>query len=128
MSKTNPAGTMFVGLIEELMDVLKDPSNSSVEVIMASFDSNATGDEKLVDGKLPVSIRAFEISGIDKNVRDSLRAEYDAAPLALLMIVYTTKTSKGSGVRSARFAEPGTDTKALANTALVQYAQRHPPK
>ena len=89
---------------------------------------DAAGQKKLVEGKNPVSIRSFEVENVDKAVQTGLRTEFEAVPLTLVMIAYTSQTAKGSEVRTARFAAPSDKKDTLAETALIQYAERHPPK
>ena len=51
MSEINPPGTLFLGVIDELMDVLNDSNNSHVEVVIASHEVNANGKIKSINGK-----------------------------------------------------------------------------
>lgn len=88
MGEVNPAGTMFVGLIPELMHLVADPNVSRVEVVIGSYDLDEQGNNKLIDGKESVTTRAYPIRSVDKPVRDNLRAQLNAVPFTLLMVLW----------------------------------------
>ena len=44
--ETNPKGTVFVELIAELMDLLKNPNVSRIEVVMANYELDDNGQRK----------------------------------------------------------------------------------
>jgi len=107
MSDINPPGTLFLGLVEELMDILKNPHNSNVEVVIASYEVDQEGKTKMIDGKDSIAMRAFEIGGMNREVQETLRAEIDAGPITHLMIPWRAGSPDGSGKPGiARFVSP----------------------
>jgi hypothetical protein len=92
MSELNPAGTLFVGLVGELMDLLANPNVSRIEVVMASYELDGHGQRKIEDGKEVVAIRPFIVRGMDKEVQTELRKEFDSGPINLLMVLWIDRT------------------------------------
>ena len=97
MSEVNPAGTVFVVLIGELLDLVKNPNISRVNVVIGSYELDDKGQQKMVDGKNSVTLRIFDIAGIDDDTREKLRAEIDGGPISHVMILWIDR-SKGVGV------------------------------
>ena len=93
--ETNPKGTVYVELIAELMDLLKNPNVSRIEVVMANYELDDNGQRKVDGGKEVVAIRPFNVRGMDKEVQDELRKELDSGPIALLMILWIDRTKAG---------------------------------
>ena len=93
--QTNPKGTVFVELIAELMDLLKNPNVSRVEVVMANYELDKNGQRKVDGGKEVVAIRPLIVRGMDKDVQEELRRELDSGPITLLMILWIDRTSAG---------------------------------
>jgi hypothetical protein len=91
MTETNPAGTMFLSLIEELMDLVGNPDVSRIEVVMASYDLDEHRGKKLVGGKHSIAKRAFVIRGMNKDVQENLRIEFDSGPITHLIILWTER-------------------------------------
>ena len=91
----NPKGTVFVELIAELMDLLKNPNVSRIEVVMANYELDDNGQRKVDGGKEVVAIRPFIVRGMDKEVQDELRKELDSGPITLLMILWIDRTKAG---------------------------------
>jgi hypothetical protein len=108
MSKVNPAGNMFLDLIEELMGLLKNANASKIKVVMASYERDEHGKNKVVSGKHSIATRGFEITGMDKEVQENLRTEYEAGPLTNLMILWMERCPDENKLRIVRF---GPDTK-----------------
>jgi hypothetical protein len=92
MSEVNPAGTMFVELIAELMGLLANPNVSNVEVVMANYELDVHGQRKMENGKEVVVIRPFAIRGMDKGVQNELRNEYDSGPITRLIVLWIDRT------------------------------------
>jgi hypothetical protein len=92
MSEVNPAGTMFVGLIGELMDLVKNPNVLRIEAVMASYELDDHGQRKVEGGKEVVAIRPFVVRGMNKSVQDELRREFDSGPITLLMVLWMDRT------------------------------------
>jgi hypothetical protein len=109
MSEVNPAGTVFLNLVAELMDLVKDSNASRIEVVMASCDRDGQGKEKLVNGKMSYTKRAFAIRGMDKNSQEKIRAEVDASPISHLMVLWV----QPGGLGMLRF-DPVTNQKTTA--------------
>ena len=93
--ETNPKGTIFVELIAELMDLLKNPNVSRIEVVMANYELDDNGQRKVDGGKEVVAIRPFIVRAMDKDVQDELRKELDSGPITLLMILWIDRTKAG---------------------------------
>lgn len=91
----NPKGTVFVELIAELMDLLKNPNVSRIEVVMANYELDGNGQRKVDGGKEAIAIRPFIVRGMDKEVEDELRKELDSGPITLLMILWIDRTKAG---------------------------------
>jgi|SRR5271155_2754008 len=115
MTEINPAGTMFVELIAELMDLVADPNVSRIEVAMGSYNLDEHGNRLLVNGKESVALRAFRIGGMHKEVEQGLRAEFDAQPITLLMILWTDRSRKSNSLGVISF-DPAT-IKKVAGTS-----------
>jgi hypothetical protein len=69
MAEVNPAGTMFLGLVDELMDLVKNADVSRIEVVMAGYELDRDGEKKLINGKHSIAQRAFKIRGMNKDVQ-----------------------------------------------------------
>jgi hypothetical protein len=131
MTQFNPPGTMFLGLIEELMDLLKKPEVSRIEVVMASYEHNQNGENKLLDGKHSVALRGFVIRGMNKEVQEKLREQFEAEPITHLVIFWIERFQNENKVGILRF-DPVTKKKAIHNSpldeveknALSDYVQR----
>jgi hypothetical protein len=95
VSEINPKGTAFVGLVGELTDLLAKPDISRIEVVIGSFALDESGKRKLFGGQASLTTRAFQIGGMNEEVRESLRKEFDASPVNLLMILWTDRSPKG---------------------------------
>jgi hypothetical protein len=93
--ETNPKGTIFVELIAELMDLLKNPNVSRIEVVIANYELDDNGQRKVDGGKEVVAIRPFIVRAMDKDVQDELRKELDSGPITLLMILWIDRTKAG---------------------------------
>lgn len=115
MAQVNPPGTMFLGLIEELMDLLKKPEVSRVQVVMASYELDQHDENKLVDGKHSVALRGFVIRGMNKEVQENLREQFEAGPITHLMIFWIERFQNENKVGILRF-DPV--TKKKGNTQL----------
>jgi len=130
VEKPNPKGTMFVELIPKLMDLLKDPNVSRIEVVMASYELDDNGQRKMEGGKEVIAIRPFIVSGMDKKVQDELRKEYESGPITLLMILWMDRTR--AGMPGMFFFDPADRKRThgiggmdhLEKTAMADYLNR----
>jgi hypothetical protein len=112
MSEINPAGTMFLGLVGELMDLVKNPNATRIEVVMAGYELDDLGVNKLVGGKHSIAIRAFAINGMNKEVQEKLREQFDAGSITHLMVLWV----RPGGMGMAKF-DPSTNQKTAAGIA-----------
>jgi hypothetical protein len=131
MTEINPAGTLFLGLIEELIDLLQDPNVSRIEVVIGGHEVDENDKPKLVDGKESFALRPFAISGMDTQVQEALRREIESGPVNLLMIFCVDRTQTGVPVRFAIFGEAGkkrtpgvAGMSRLEKTAFADYLNR----
>jgi hypothetical protein len=81
MTEINPEGTIFLGLVDVLIDLFKRPEVSRVEVAMGSIDENTH--ELLIAG---MTLRA-----INKEAQEGLRKAIDAKPHCCLMVIWTER-------------------------------------
>jgi len=112
MTAINPPGTMFLGLIEELMDLVKNPAVSRIEVLMANYELDERGEKKMVDGKHSIAKCAFAIRGMNKEVQDKLRQQFEAALISHLMILWMEQFQNERKMGIASF-NPVTKKKAV---------------
>jgi|ERR1700723_636725 len=98
VSEINPGGTAFLGVIDELIDLLRNPSVSRIEVVIASYELNDDGEHKMTGGKDSVAMRPIAISGMSREVQESLRTEINAAPILHLMILWIDRAHPPMGV------------------------------
>jgi len=131
MADVNPAGTAFLGLIDALIDLTKDPNVSNIEVVMGSYEVDEQGKDKLVDGQLSVALRGFAVRGMNKDVQEGLRKQIEAGPLAYLMILWTDRSRKESPLGIMTF-DPVTKRQKqgmagldkVQKSAISEYLQR----
>jgi hypothetical protein len=75
--KAQPAGTQFLGLVDSLIDLFKQPGISEVDVVFINYKVDAKG-ERIVEGGMNVEeIRAVGIRAINKEVQEELRKQWD---------------------------------------------------
>ncbi len=100
---------------------------------MASPELDEQGGEKLVNGKLSIVKRAFVIRGMDKNVQDRLREQYDALPISHLLILWMERFEKENKLgffainpeTKAKIVS-GTDYDAVEKSVISDYLNRPP--
>jgi hypothetical protein len=129
MSELNPAGTMFLGLIDALMDLVMKPTVSKIEVIMAGYELDDHGAEKLVNGQHSIEIRPFPISSMNEDVQEKLREEFESAPISHLMILFMERFQNESKMGIVKFGgEQKTggmsNYDAVEKTAISGYLHR----
>jgi hypothetical protein len=132
MSEANPPGTVFVVLIGELLDLVRNPDIAKISVVIGSYELDHKGANKMVNGKASVALRSFEIGGMNEEVQEKLRAEIEAGPIGHLMVLWIDRF-KGLGF--ARF-DPVTDRKSASmsdldnveKSMIADYLQRLKPK
>jgi len=86
--KINPAGTMYLGLIDMLIDLFKGSGVSNVEVNFISYRMDDKGQILLEDGQDVVEIRPFAIGGLSTKIREELKKEYDSTGHLISLIVF----------------------------------------
>jgi hypothetical protein len=131
MGEANPAGTAFLGLIDALIDLTKDPNVSNIEVVMGSYEIDEQGKDKLIDGQLSVALRGVVVRGMNKAVQEELRKEIEAGPLSYLMILWTERSARGPlGIMTfdpvtKQQREPGVaGLDKVQKSAIADYLQR----
>jgi hypothetical protein len=73
MSQVNPAGAAILGLIETLIDLVKNPDASRIEVAMASYHLDAQGLKIREGGKHSIALRSFEVKDMNSDTQEQLR-------------------------------------------------------
>jgi hypothetical protein len=133
MSQVNPAGTATLGLAETLIDLVKTPDASRIEVAMARYRLDAQGMKIMMeDGKHSIAIRSLEVKDMDTDTQEKLRRELEAVPISCLMVLWMQGTGKDSKLGAATFDPETRSRKARASTldevdrfAISDYIQRH---
>jgi hypothetical protein len=133
MSQVNPAGNATLGLIETLIDLVKNPDASRIEVAMARYRLDAQGLKiRLEDGTHSIAIRSLEVKDVDTNTQEKLRRELEAVPISCLMVLWMQGSGKESKLGAATFDPKTNSRKARAATldevekfTLSDYIQRH---
>jgi hypothetical protein len=133
MSQVNPAGSATLGLIETLIDLVKNPDVSRIEVAMARYRLDAQGMKIMMeDGKHSIAIRSLEVKDMDTDTQEKLRRELEAVPISCLMVLWMQGTGKDSKLGAATFDPETQSRKARASTldevdrfAISDYIQRH---
>jgi hypothetical protein len=101
MKKRNevfPPGTQFQRLVESLTDLFNEPYISSVEVIFISFKLDGNGEKVIEDNQHVAQIRAVAITGISSETRETLKEQYEVAPLISLLVLWTRPSSEKLGI------------------------------
>jgi hypothetical protein len=131
MGEVHPAGTAFLGLIDALIDLTKDPSVSNIEVVMGSYEVDEQGKDKLIDGQLSVALRGVLVRGMNQAVQEELRKQIEAGPLSYLMILWTERSARGPlGIMifdpvTKEHREPGVaGLDKVQKSAIADYLQR----
>ena len=122
---------MFLGLVDSLIDLVKDPTVSSIEVIMSNYELGGNGEKKLVNGKVSITERSFVIRGMNKDVQEKLREQFFAAPITSLMILWMERFEKENKMGIITF-DPATKQKvdrvsnydAAEKSAISNYLKR----
>jgi hypothetical protein len=133
MSQVNPAGSATLGLVETLVDLVKNPDASRIEVAMARYRLDAQGMKIMMeDGKHSIAIRSLEVKDMDADTQEKLRRELEAVPISCLMVLWMQGTGKDSKLGAATFDPETKSRKARASTldevdrfAISDYIQRH---
>ncbi|MGH7744750.1 MAG: hypothetical protein ACREQ5_08045 [Candidatus Dormibacteria bacterium] len=129
--KTNPPGTMYLGLIDALIDLFKEKGISDVEVTFISYKLDDKGEIVTEAGKDVAEIRPIAIGGLSSEIRDELKKEYDSTGHLISLIVFwrdPTVPAPGLGVlnlgRPTRSPFRVDDLTPLEKQAFVDYLNR----
>ena len=132
MSQVNPAGTVTLGLVETLIDLVKNPNASRIEVAMASYHLDAQGLKIREGGKHSIALRSFEVKDMDSDTQEQLRQHLEAGPVSCLMILWMEGFGQESKLGAATFDPITNNRKARAATldeverfTISDYIQRH---
>jgi hypothetical protein len=126
-------GATTHGLIETLIDLVKNPAASRIEVAMARYRLDAQGLKiTLDDGTHSIAIRSLEVKDMDTNTQEKLRRELEAVPISCLMVLWMQGIGKDGKLGAATFDPKTNNRKARAATldevekfALADYIQRY---
>jgi hypothetical protein len=132
MSQVNPAGAASLGLIETLIDLVKNPNASRIEVAMGSYSLDAQGLKIREDGKHSIALRSFEVKDMDSDTQKQLRQQIEAGPVSCLMILWMEGSGQESKLGAATFDPITNNRKARAATldeverfVISDFIQRH---
>jgi hypothetical protein len=104
--KTNPAGTMYLGLIDMLIDLFKQKV-SDVQVVFISYKLNDRGEIVMEGGKDVVELRPIAITGLSSEIRDELKRQYDTTGhLISLLVFWRDGSMPPPGIGTFRFGPP----------------------
>ena len=131
MADRNTAGTLFLDLIDQLIDVAKNPVASRIEVVMGRYELDSQGKELLVDGQHSVAPRSVIVTVLDKDVLEQLRQQVDAGPLACLMILWIEQSANEKRLGVLAFDPVTSQTRVgmagldkVQQSAVSDYLQR----
>jgi hypothetical protein len=132
MSQVNPAGAATLGLVETLIDLVKNPNASRIEVAVGSYHLDAQGLKIREDGKHSIALRSFEVKDMNSDTQEQLRQEIETGPISCLMILWMEGFAQESRLGAATFDPITNNRKARAATldeverfAISDYIQRH---
>jgi hypothetical protein len=132
MSEVNPAGAATLALVETLIDLIKNPNASRIEVAMGSYSLDAQGLKIREGGKHSIALRSFEVKDMDSDTQEQLRQQIEAGPVSCLMILWMEGFAQESKLGAATFDPITNNRKARAATldeverfAISDFIQRH---
>ena len=132
MSQVNPAGAATLGLVETLIDLVKKPDASRIEVAMGSYHLDAQGLKIREAGKHSIALRSFEVKDMDNDTQEQLRQQIEAGPVSCLMILWMEGVGQESKLGAATFDPVTNHRKARVATldeierfTISDYIQRH---
>jgi hypothetical protein len=102
-----PAGTQFLGVVDSLIDLFKEPSISGVEVIFISYKLDEKGEKVVADNQQVAEIRAVGITGIGPQTQETLREQYDKSPMLSLMVLWRRPSAEKLGILKFQPIIPG---------------------
>jgi hypothetical protein len=132
MSEVNSAGAAILGLVETLIDLVKNPNASRIEVAMGSYNLDAQGLKIREGGKHSIALRSFEVKDMGTNTQEQLRQQIEAGPVTCLMILWMEGSGQESKLGAATFDPITYNRKARAATldeverfTISDFIQRH---
>jgi hypothetical protein len=129
--KAQPAGTQFLGLVDSLIDLFKEPNISEVEVVFVSYKLDAKGNKIVEDNQHVAEIRWLGLNSIGEENREKLRGEYDKAPMLSLMVLWLRPSAERLGVANFPPIIPGQPLPQKGaytqweKTSIAAYMRRH---
>src|ERR1035438_6283432 len=107
--KMQPAGTQFLGLIDSLIDIFKEPGVSNVEVHFTALKLDEKGERIVEDGQNVAQTRLIGIRAINDEVKEELRKAYEVEPLISLMVLWMRSAPEGRKMGMLKFqpVQPG---------------------
>jgi hypothetical protein len=130
MSQVNPT----LGLVETLIDLVKNPGASRIEVAMGSYHLDAQGLKIMEGGKHSIALSSFEVKDMNSDTQEQLRQQIEAGPVTCLMVLWMQGFAKESKLGAATFDPKTKSRKARAATldeverfVVSDYIQRHRP-
>jgi hypothetical protein len=132
MSEVNSAGAATLGLVETLIDLVKNSNASRIEVAMGSYNLDAQGLKIREGGKHSIALRSFEVKDMGSDTQEKLHQQIEAGPISCLMILWMEGLGQESKLGAATFDPITNNRKARAATldeverfAISDYIQRH---
>jgi hypothetical protein len=133
--KLQPAGTQFLGLIDSLIDIFKEPGVSDVEVHFTALKLDEKGERIVEDGQNVAQTRLIGIRAINDEVKEELRNAYEVEPLISLMVLWMRSASTGRKMGMLKFqpVQPGkpapkdADYEPWEKLAISDYVRRRIP-
>lgn len=126
-------GAATLGLVETLIDLVKNPEASRIEVAMARYRLDEQGLKIMMeDGKHSIAIRSLEVKDMGTDTQEKLRRELEAVPISCLMVLWMQGFAKESKLGAATFDPITKKRKARVATldeierfSISDYIQRH---
>jgi hypothetical protein len=133
--KLQPAGTQFLGLIDSLIDIFKEPGVSDVEVHFTALKRDDKGEQVVEDGQNVAQTRLIGIRAINDEVKEELRKAYEVEPLISLMVLWMHSAPRGRKMGMLKFqpVQPGKPARKDADyepwdkLAISDYVRRRIP-
>jgi hypothetical protein len=130
-----PAGTQFLGLIDSLIDIFREPGVSDVEVHFTSLKVDDKGERIVEDGQNVAQTRLIGVRAINDGAKEELRRAYESQPLISLMVFWmrAAPTGKKMGMLKFQPVQPGkpaptdADYETWEKLAISDYVRRRIP-
>jgi hypothetical protein len=129
--KPQPAGTQFLGLVDSLIDLFKEPGVENVEVIFVNYTLDEKGERVVEDNQHVVEFHAMHIRGIGPEVQAELKKSYAKDLLVSLLVLWQPPAKPGKlGTLKFHPVVPGKPIEAgrfemWEQEVIAGYMQRH---